>query len=92
MEGAIAGPNPFYPATDPVMEFQKLTANAEIKVYSILGKLVGEFADLDGDGQISWDATANNNGAEKLPSGTYICYIKESTGTGNKILKIVIIR
>lgn len=83
-------PNPFnVKKGHTYIVFSNLTAQALIKVYTLLGELVTTIEETDGDGLSSWDVT--NHAGKKVASGTYIYRVTGSNG-GNKTGRIIIIR
>ncbi|MBU2614134.1 MAG: T9SS type A sorting domain-containing protein, partial [Elusimicrobia bacterium] len=67
------------PADGTGIVFSKLTIRAKFKIYNILGELVSEFEETDGDGRYLWN-TKNKDG-DNLASGIYIFYITNPDDT-----------
>ncbi|MCP4482092.1 MAG: PQQ-binding-like beta-propeller repeat protein [bacterium] len=75
LQAVKAYPNPFDPVTNLVgMKITSLTANSKIKIYNILGQLVRELEDFDGNGTEIWDG--RNQVGNIVSSGIYIIYIQ----------------
>ncbi len=73
---AIVYPNPAYkPDNGNPVIFTRLTANAEIKIYTISGELVKSGLKADSTGVCKWDST--NNDGKMVASGVYLYYIKD---------------
>jgi hypothetical protein len=87
LSNAKAYPNPFDPDRCLSMTFSDLTAQAQIKIYTISGELVRELDDTNGTGLVCWDGK-NTNGSD-VASGIYIASIN---GNGTKKLKIAVQR
>ncbi len=87
LSGAKVYPNPYNPVKHPAgIIIDNLTANTEVRIYTISGVLVNKLIDSDGDGRIIWDG--KNSSGKSLASGVYIAYVKGSNGS--KKIKIAI--
>jgi titin len=89
MTEAYAFPVPFRPSQgDSVLTFTNLPSLANIKVFTIDGKIVRELEETDGDGQLTWDVT--NSDGQPLASEVYFYLI--TSGPEKKTGKFVVIR
>jgi flagellar hook assembly protein FlgD len=70
-------PNPYRGDNHSQITFDNLTANVQIKIYTLTGELVREVGEQEGD-RAYWDPK-NQNG-ERVSSGTYIYYIANPKG------------
>lgn len=83
----IAGPIPFKISRDKNFRFEKLTADATIKIYSILGELICTLQETDNDGKQEWDLKDKNGNI--VNQGVYICEITNTKGE-RKFIKIAL--
>ena len=74
----IAGPIPFSLSEGGSFRFERLTANAVVKIYTILGELVRTLRESDGDGRLEWDL--KNSAGVQVGVGVYICEITNEKG------------
>lgn len=92
---ARAYPNPWKPASGGKQDasgitFDRLTDNATVKVFTIVGELVKEIQLGPGDGGTKvWNG--NNKAGRNVGSGVYLAHIKSSSGE-TRVLKIAIER
>jgi hypothetical protein len=84
---AMAYPNPYRPGAPghEKIHFDKLPADAQIRVYTLAGELVKELS-ADGSGRGTWDGK-NTAGAD-VASGVYYAHLQGAGGKG--IVKVVI--
>ncbi|MBI4249193.1 MAG: Ig-like domain-containing protein [Elusimicrobia bacterium] len=86
---AHAYPVPFREALGHThITFTDLSSRANIRIYTVTGKLVKTLYESDGDGELKWDA--RNEEGESVASGVYL-FIMESA-TEKKLGKLIIIR
>jgi hypothetical protein len=78
-------PNPFNP-TNGILTIDNLTADADIKIFNVVGELIGSVSYTTANGRTTWDGK-NDNGIT-IASGVYMALIKNSTG--KKIIKIAV--
>jgi hypothetical protein len=80
----IVYPNP-YKETNGVtgMTFDRLTAHAGIKIFTITGEFVVELVESDGDGKYVWDTTNSSGG--KVASGVYLYRITNLDNPGQTV-------
>jgi flagellar hook assembly protein FlgD len=76
---------PFVPANGQ-LTIDRLTGEAEIKIFTIAGELVKKLDYTGATGIAKWDGT--NNAGKGVASGVYIALIKSPSGT--KKLKIAL--
>ncbi|MBI4396633.1 MAG: fibronectin type III domain-containing protein [Elusimicrobia bacterium] len=88
VSGAVAYPNPFRPSLGHrSVRFDRLPADAQIRIYSLLGELIREIR-ADVNGQVDWDA--KNTSGEEVVSGVYFVRLE---GDGeDDLIKLVIQR
>jgi subtilisin family serine protease len=87
LDNAKAYPNPFNPTTNSEgMKIVNITKNATIRIFNILGQLVREIKDNDGNGFEIWDG--KNKSGNTVASGIYIIYIKGISGS--KKIKVAV--
>ena len=77
LSGARAYPNPWRPdrATNPYITFDRLTPNANVKIFTVSGHIVKSL-DAPG-GSVPW--YLDNDGGDKVASGLYLYLITDST-------------
>jgi hypothetical protein len=82
-------PNPYNPARHPAgVVIDNLTTTANIKIYTITGKLVREVEYTTKTGKANWDG--KNSAGKDAASGVYLVYI--NSPEGKKTVKIAIER
>jgi hypothetical protein len=87
----IVYPNP-YKSEPGGLVFDRLTAKANIKVYTLTGELIVELNETDGDGNYLWDTLTSKN--EKTASGVYMYIVTNPDDNNQKPArgKLAIIR
>ena len=87
LTNAFAYPVPFDPIKQSAgLTFDKLTKDAEIKIYAINGAFVRQVKYLSQDGKANWDG--RDYSGEYVASGVYIALIKNNNE--KKIIKIAV--
>lgn len=92
LNNVIIAPNPFkpnLPGSADYVTFYNLTQDAEIKIFTVTGRLIVTLKKINNDNKYTWNVRDKNN--RLLPSGVYICYITNSKNQ-KKHLKLIIIR
>ena len=92
LSNVIVYPNPYKPseAIRGTLKFDKLTAQATIKIYTISGELVTTLEETDMDGRYEWDG--KNSANEDVVSGIYIYRVTNNKGDKPAGGKIAIVR
>ena len=85
LAGVKAYPMPFRPADGP-LTIDNLTAEANIKIFTIAGELIRNVGYVSANGKATWDG--KNDGGSTVASGVYIMFVKSDNGT--KKLKIAV--
>ena len=81
-------PVPFMPSRgDTVITFTGLTSSAEVRIYTISGRLVRELYKSDFGSKLAWDA--RNSAGQQVASGVYIYVIKGGGQTATGKLMII---
>ncbi len=94
LDNAMVYPNPYRPslaahrANNPKITFDLLPAGSTIKIFTIAGDLVRDFADVDRNGSEGWDA--KNSDGQDVASGVYIALI--DGGGDKKTMKVAVQR
>jgi flagellar hook assembly protein FlgD len=81
-----AYPVPYRPGRG-LMTIANLTANADIRIYTVTGELVRTLEYDSSDGRASWDG--RNDAGRTVASGVYLVYIKNPAG-GNRKIKVAL--
>jgi hypothetical protein len=89
-----AAPNPFRPGSNGAYDasgitFSEIPAGSTIRIYTLVGELVAELTDVDGNGMESWNV--KNNSGKDLASGVYVYVIVPASGPAVRG-KVVIVR
>ncbi len=87
--GMSAAPNPFHPAEQPYVMLQGLADGTTIKIITISGKLVKQFA-AQGGGRAFWDGKTEMG--EPVASGIYIAVAYSDNGSKIGTTKVAVIR
>jgi len=88
LSGVFTFPNPFVTGGGRRLTFGGLPVSANIRIYSLEGRLIREISESDGDGGAEWDGL--NGDGEPVGSGIYI-YIVSSGGV-SKFGKLAVVR
>lgn len=100
LASVVVYPNPYKPGTGGIYDntssgegvlFDKLTAEARIRVYNIAGELVADLRETDGDGRLLWNT--RNDAGDAAASGVYVYIVTNPDDSAQKAKgKFAIIR
>jgi ligand-binding sensor domain-containing protein len=87
--GMSVAPNPFRPGDQPYVMIRGLAEGSTIKILTISGKLVKEFA-AQGGGRAFWDGTTDSG--EFVATGIYLAVAYSENGSQVGTAKLAVIR
>ncbi len=89
---AFVYPNPIHLNDNPEIYFANISANAEVTILNLEGKVIRVLSETDGNGGIEWNG--RDNKANLLQSGVYLFKVKDlrDKDKESRLKKFVVVR